>query len=104
MMEQVLLNSRLKGSLIVVSKPQPSLSHYKGDRRFHHVVGFNDGQMELMQIIFRQHAGQMSDVMGQLRSMGEEMKKIQTDWQNDRIERENDKEELKSFILSLSGR
>lgn len=48
-------------------------------------------KMESMQITIRQHTGQMSDLLGQLRTMEDDMKKIQIDRHNDPVERVNNK-------------
>lgn len=59
--------------------------------------------VDTIQSVVRQHAGQLSDVVGQLRAMAEEFKKIQIDHCNNRVERVQEKEELKSLIIHLSN-
>lgn len=60
-------------------------------------------EMESMRVVIHQQAGQIVNLIGQFRSMGEEIKKLQIDRLNDRLECNSDKEELTSYILSLSG-
>lgn len=47
---------------------------------------------------------QLSKIIGQFRSMDDELKKIKANRYNDWIERISDNKELKSFILNLSNR
>lgn len=54
-----------------------------------------------IQSAVRHHSVQLLDIISQLRSMIEEIKKIQFDRYNDWMEHNNDKEELKSLIISL---
>lgn len=61
------------------------------------------GEVDSIHSVIRHHSGQLTSVVGQLRSMAEELKKFQADRYNDRIERLNDKEELKSLILGLNN-
>lgn len=55
------------------------------------LLGSLMGEMESIQEVIHHQEGQMSDLMGLLRSMEEEMKKIQIYRHNDRIERVNDR-------------
>lgn len=82
--------------------PLPTIS--EGSEIFSGSLGSLMSEMESIQEILRQQAGQIADLVRQFRSMGEEIKKIQIDRHNDKIERANDKEKLKSYILNLSGR
>lgn len=59
--------------------------------------------MDSIQSIVWHRACQLTNALGQLRSMSEELKKIQANQYNAWMEGINDKEKLKSFMLSLSN-
>lgn len=57
---------------------------------------------EAIQSVVRLQGDQLVEMVGQMRSVGEELKRIQADHSHDRMERISDKEELKALIINLS--